>query len=199
MSLGTAMGRRGLRTSICLVALLVVGAISASAASATVVVLKTKNGGPVSVGTPVTLSLEIGAEELGFACGQEAAGTVTVNGKPKDKVALPSGELHGSCSSEGIKLKWSTALTGIELTGTGKIILRGKASAKIIENTNTCTYEIKKITGHLPIPGSVALTLPGIRGKLNKGLSQGTCEEKTQPFSFAIALATTEKGETLET
>jgi hypothetical protein len=190
--------RRGLLAVVCLVALLAAGATPAGGASGNGLVLKTKNGGPVSAGAPITLAIEVGPEGEGFSCGQELGGTVAVNGKPKDKVTFPSGELHGSCTSETTKFKWSAALATIELSSKGKIILRARATAKLIEPTGSCTYEVKKISGPMPIPGQLSFSF-GATGKLNKPLSQGTCEEKTLRFTFSVVLTKTETKEVLET
>lgn len=91
--------RRGSALGICVITLLIAGAVSASAS--TVLNLKTKAGGIAQPGAPARIFLSINPE-IGEYCYAEVTGSIAVNGKPKDKVTFP-GELAGRCAEVGEK------------------------------------------------------------------------------------------------
>jgi hypothetical protein len=169
---------------ICIVALLTVGGMSASVASATHLFLKTKNGGVAPAGTP-TRFVFVGAPEsppaFEFCEAIFATGTLTVNGAPKDK-STDTEIFEGSHCSEqgGQNANWFLGTAAIELTNKGKFTI--KAQVKF-ERVGPCVYEIKKIKGAFTIGGEVQGKINGVIGKRNPKLSNIMCS-KTQKFLF---------------
>jgi hypothetical protein len=91
--------RRSSALGICVITLVIAGAVPASAS--TILNLKTKAGGIAQPGAPARIFLSINPE-IGEYCYAEVTGSIAVNGKPKDKVTFP-GELAGRFCARGDK------------------------------------------------------------------------------------------------
>jgi hypothetical protein len=110
--------RRTSALSICVVALLVAGAVPASASQ--VVILKTKTGGVAQPGAPARLWIFVNSE-VGAGCA-EVTGSLAVNGKKKDKATF-SAELVPNGCGESLGGKLTGPVSAVEPT-TGQLVLK---------------------------------------------------------------------------
>jgi hypothetical protein len=183
---------------VSVLALVSIGAMSASAASATHLFLKTAKRGALAPGTPIFVDMFVFPESPppSETCGAVliSNGSLSANGAPKDKVAVPP-ETHSAGCAEGLhSAPIDVALSAIELTKKGKLLM--KAQVKI-DRFGPCVYELKKVKGTFPLPGSLRGTVHGVVGKKNSLLSNVACS-KTQLFEFEFEIQDNETGELLE-
>jgi hypothetical protein len=126
--------RRSSVLGVYLVAVLIVGAVPASAKS--VIVLKTTQGGVAPAGAPVRLSLSVRAD-IGPFCYQDVIGSIAVNGKPRDKVTFPSVEFARECTEGGETAAFAGQVSALEISKSGS---RLTASLKDTVTPGPCLY-----------------------------------------------------------
>ena len=127
--------RRTSALSICVIALLVAGAVPASASE--VVILKTKKGGVAQSGAPARLLIFVDSEvEAGCA---EVTGSLAVNGKKKDKATFSAGLVPNGCGeSLGGEL---TGLVGAVEPTTRGLVLK---APEVKFNAGGCFYHLPR-------------------------------------------------------
>lgn len=182
---------------ICFIASLGVGALSASGASATLLVLKTKNAGVVSPGAAVEMPLLVFPQGP-FGCHPASVhGTLSVNSAAKDKATFPSTEYSTTCEEAGgahtVDQEHFVA-TSLELTSKGKFSLTAHIT---VEEPVPCVYELKRSKGTFKVPEPFVFGNVFVAGKRNAKLSNITCA-KTKRFHVFWELRQSELNEYLE-
>jgi hypothetical protein len=165
----------------------------AASAKKPVLVLRKEAGGPIL--TPhqridgYGYELEGADDNCNPELGEEAA-ELTTNQKPKDKIALHFALFCNEVLGPG---HLAGRLTGIQLTSTGEVIVKGKVSAAVDctgkcaeeegQPGGICHYETKKLTGVLPLPEYLGLRASGA-GALNPKISAASCAPSEQIGMF---------------
>jgi hypothetical protein len=126
--------RRSSVLGICAIAVLVTGAVPASAK--TTIVLETKQGGITQAGAPVLLGLEVRAD-IGPFCYAKVTGSIAVNGKTKDKVTFPAVEFTKECSEQGETAAFAGHASTLEISKSG---VKLTANLKDTVSPGPCLY-----------------------------------------------------------
>jgi hypothetical protein len=134
--------------------------------------LKSK-GSIVNKGTATGIFFEIG--QPGDFCAAQQAGTLKTNGKPKDKSLFEPAVTPGFCEVATI----SGALKQIELTSTGKVIVKDKVTVAL---TPECSYSAKKFEKTITLPTPEITFETTAMGKRAKGSSKSCPAEATILF-----------------
>jgi hypothetical protein len=169
--------RRVRMFSLCIFAVLALGALGAGSAAAAGVLDITEGGIPLAKGATVFTGIAV------QGCVQFSEGKITTNAKSKDKAAF-KGIASSECVEEGASI--SGAIKELQVNTAGLLSL--KASPKLaIRTPAECTYEYSKFAAVASLPG--ALLAEGVAtGKLNKKVSTAGCA-KTVEAGFEADLA----------
>jgi hypothetical protein len=178
------------------IALLALGAMSASGASAELPLILKQHGRVVSNGTRIEGAAFLTVQAS--RCWEWAMlhGTLTVNSQPKDKATFSSDEVELPCEDptedrsnpfgkavEAIVTNPSGGfIKRIELTSMGHLTVR--ASPKLTIKLSGCLYEASKLEGNFPIPGMAHAAIRGL-AKLNTRRSHRTCAKRLRVEGYA--------------
>jgi hypothetical protein len=179
---------------MCLIAMLGLGAITASSASAKQRLVLKEEGVPVAVGTELGVEL---AESLAGGCKLTQRAHMMVNGAKKDKLTVePPAMKETFCSHEGFSNTYvAGGVKEIAMMGSGSATLTGWPLRLAFWNDFGpgvyCVYELRKFSGTFPIPG-LALVEGSVVAKLNRHESyeqsrEGRCE-KSGSIHFGITV-----------
>jgi hypothetical protein len=170
----------------CAIAALSLAGLSASAAHASFLVLKTANGGPIQPGTATGLSGFVFPESPPSVTNCSPftlTGSLVGNESPKDRLDFSTmGE--STCEEGGghtMVVHVSLGEVGLSKSGRYKMAPR----TMTIERFGPCVYETKTIKRDFQIGGTLSLGagVTTVGGKLNSTLSNVTCP-KRQPFGL---------------
>jgi hypothetical protein len=177
------------------VAVLALGAMLASGASAAQDLLITEEGVLVSPGAGAFAEVGIGLYPMDNTFHEGATGEVVTNGKPKDVLTFAAAREWG-CDSDysGCPTGYSRSGGGIEtveLTSKGKVIVKFSSKVELAEPSTPgpCVYEYAKTKLRSTFTIGLVVNFEAlVAGKLNKTVSQSACP-KTRSAVFLANFA----------
>jgi len=177
---GSTMHRLKITAAV-LATAIVLGGLSASAASArSTLVIKEEGGPALAVGASVGMAIEFPGAE----CVIEGSALVAINHEIKDALGSPLSVTL--CSDAEIT---GGALKEIQLTSSGKVLIRTVTGQplRIEPFLEGCVYEITKLAGAFKTP-ELSTVNGEAKGKLSKAYSTAKGCEKKLTTEFTLYL-----------
>jgi hypothetical protein len=170
-----------------LIAVIALGALNASAASATrSLVLEEEAGGPLAPGAVVGFYVEFTEAE----CVIEGYAYTAVNSAHKDLLNNPFSLAY--CEDEQVP----SGIQSIQLdsAGNGKLLASAGTPIRLEPALEGCVYEFKKLSGFFASPGQIRINGEA-RGKLSRTLTTSKgCEPKLATGFTAVLEIDSEIG-----